>query len=118
MTHGVKTCCPVSLHYVDKYERAPPSELEAVKNVAYLTGSEFVIHPGAGHGYMMHSRNNDDAEAARKSWERALQMIGALRTEPAPEYPRAVDTDQSVSYAAPVHGVVSFFSCQCQRESE
>ena len=84
MKPGDKPGCPVSFHYGDKDDLAPPSELDAVKKVADATGSEFVIHPGAGHGYMMHSRNNDDAEAARKSWERALQMIGALRTEPAP----------------------------------
>ena len=75
--------CPVSLHYGDQDELAPPPELEAVKKVADATGSEFVIHHGAGHGYMMHAHSHQDREAASKSWDRALQMIGVLRTEAA-----------------------------------
>jgi carboxymethylenebutenolidase len=48
-------------------------------------GAEFVIHPGAAHGYMMRSNpHHYHADAASKSWDRALQIIGALReTAPA-----------------------------------
>lgn len=85
MKPGDKPACPVSFHYGDKDDLAPPEELAAVKKVADATGAEFVIHPGAAHGYMMPSNpHHYDAEAARKSWDRALQMIGALRSETAP----------------------------------
>lgn len=87
MKPGDKPSCPVALHYGDKDELAPPAELEAVKKMADATGSEFVIHPGAGHGYMLRSAHGHgnphghaDAEAERKSWARAMQMIDALRT--------------------------------------
>lgn len=81
MKPGDHPGCPVSLHYGDQDELAPPPELEAVKKVADATGSEFVVHHGAGHGYMMHAHSHEDREAARNSWDRALQMIGVLRTE-------------------------------------
>lgn len=74
-----KPGCAVSFHYGDHDELAPPPELEAVKKVADATGSEFVIHPGADHGYMMRSSPLYQAEGARKSWDRALQMIDVLR---------------------------------------
>jgi carboxymethylenebutenolidase len=70
----------VSLHYGDSDELAPPQELEAVKKVADATGSEFVIHPGAGHAYMFPNNPQYNAEAARTSWARALQIIDTLRT--------------------------------------
>lgn len=85
MKPGDRPACPVSLHYGDNDELAPPPELAAVKQAAEATGSEFVLHSGAAHGYMMPSNpQNYHREAARKSWDRALQMIGALRTEAAP----------------------------------
>jgi carboxymethylenebutenolidase len=71
--------CPVSLHYGDEDDLAPPEELEAVQKMADATGGEFVIHPGAGHGYMLRL-NHYHAEAARNSWSRALQMLDALHT--------------------------------------
>jgi len=85
MKPGDQPGCPVSFHYGDKDQFAPPPELEAVKKVADATGSEFVVHPGAGHAYMMHAHSPEDKEAARKSWDSALQMIGALRTQAASE---------------------------------
>ena len=81
MKPGDRPRCPVSFQYGEKDVLAPPPELEAVKKVAHATGSEFVVHPGAGHGFMMHADNHDDAEAVRKSWDRALQIVDALRTE-------------------------------------
>lgn len=85
MKPGDRPACPVSFHYGDNDDLAPPPELEAVKKVAIATGSEFVIHPGAPHGYMMPGNpHHYHAEAARKSWARALQMVGALRSEAAP----------------------------------
>jgi dienelactone hydrolase len=85
MKPGDMPRCPVSFHYGDKDELAPPEELQAVKEIADATGAEFVIHPGAAHGYMMHSNpHHYHADAASKSWDRALQIIGALReTAPA-----------------------------------
>lgn len=80
MKPGDRPSCPVSFHYGDKDQLAPPAELEAVKKVADATGSEFVVYPGAGHGYMMLQHNSADEEATRKSWDRTLQMIDALRT--------------------------------------
>ena len=71
--------CPISLHYGDEDDLAPPEELEAVQKMADATGSEFMIHPGAGHGYMLRL-NHYHAEAARNSWNRALQMLDALHS--------------------------------------
>lgn len=81
---GDRPSCPVSFHYGDHDELAPPEELAAVRNTAEATGSEFVIHPGAPHGYMMRSNaHHYHAEAAGKSWDRALQIIAALRYDAA-----------------------------------
>lgn len=81
MRPGDKPGCPVSFHYGDQDEFAPPEELTAVKRVADETGNEFAIYPGAGHGYMMRTdKLHYDPEAARKSWDRALQLVDALRT--------------------------------------
>lgn len=80
MKPGDKPSCPVSFHYGDKDELAPPEEIAAVKKIADATGSEFVIHPGAGHAYMMPANSHYHADAARKSWDRALQIIDGLRT--------------------------------------
>jgi carboxymethylenebutenolidase len=87
MKPGDKPSCPVSFHYGDNDELAPPEELEAVKKMVRATGNEFVIHSGAAHGYMMRSNpHHYHAEAASKSWNRALQIIGTLRNESAPAF--------------------------------
>jgi carboxymethylenebutenolidase len=83
MRPGDTPSCPVSFNYGDKDQLAPPPELDAVTQVAKAVGSEVVIHAGAGHGYMMHAHNREDEEAARTSWNRALHMVDALRTEAA-----------------------------------
>jgi carboxymethylenebutenolidase len=81
MRPGDKPNCPVSFHYGDQDEFAPPEELAAVKKVADENGSEFVVHPGAGHGYMVRSdRGHYHPQAARESWDRALQLVHAHRT--------------------------------------
>lgn len=79
MRPGDRPGCPVSFHYGDRDDLAPPEELAAVKKVADETGSEFMIHPGAGHGYMVRGGGSYHPEAARKSWVRALQLVDALR---------------------------------------
>lgn len=80
MQPGDQPAGPVSLFYGDKDELAPPEELEAVQKVAAATGSEFVVYPGAGHGFTMPSHENQyHAEAASKSWNRALEILDALR---------------------------------------
>jgi carboxymethylenebutenolidase len=79
MKPGDKPSCPVIFHYGENDDLAPREELDAVKRIADATGNEFVIHPDAGHGYMLRGDHYHD-EAARKSWERALQMVAALRT--------------------------------------
>ena len=79
MKPGDKPRCPMSFHYGDNDELAPPEELAAVEKTADATGAEFVIHPGAPHGFMMPSNpHHYHAAAARKSWDRALQIVGAL----------------------------------------
>jgi carboxymethylenebutenolidase len=81
---GDKPRCPVCLHYGDNDELAPPEELAAVKRAADATGAEFVIHSGAAHGFMMPSNpHHYHPEAASKSWDHALEMVGALRSETA-----------------------------------
>jgi len=86
MKPGDAPACPVSFHYGDKDDLAPPPELEAVKKTATAhKGGAFFIHPGAIHGYMMEGNPAAyHAEAAKASWAQALQLIGALRSEPAP----------------------------------
>jgi carboxymethylenebutenolidase len=80
MKPGDKPSCPVSFHYGDNDELAPPAELAAVNKTADATGAEFVIHAGAPHGFMMRSNpHHYHAEAAGKSWDRALQIIGTLQ---------------------------------------
>lgn len=79
MKQGDKPRCPVSFHYGDNDELAPPDELAAVKRTADAAGAEFVIHAGAPHGFMMPSNpHHYHAEAAGKSWDRALQIVDAL----------------------------------------
>jgi carboxymethylenebutenolidase len=51
MRPGDVPAVPVSLHYGDADDFAPPEELEAVRKVAEATAAELVIHPGAGHGF-------------------------------------------------------------------
>jgi carboxymethylenebutenolidase len=81
MRPGDQPKCPISFHYGDRDDLAPPKELEAVQKMADATGSEFVIHPGAGHAFMMPlNLHHYHAEASRKSWNRALQMLDPLRT--------------------------------------
>ncbi|HLI22698.1 MAG TPA: dienelactone hydrolase family protein [Stellaceae bacterium] len=84
MKPGDKPACPVSFHYGDRDELAPPEELAAVKKTADATGAEFVIHAGAPHGFMMPSNpHHYHAAAAAESWRRALQIIDTLRSETA-----------------------------------
>lgn len=81
MSPDDRPACLVSFHYGDHDNFAPAEELEAVRKVAEPVGAEFVIHPGAGHGYMLPSVvAHYDAPAANASWDRALQMIDALRS--------------------------------------
>jgi len=83
---GLVPRCPVSFHYGDEDEMAPQAELDAVRKAVTAGGNgELVVHHGAGHGYMFPNRPTGyHAEAARKSWDRAFQLIGALKTVPAP----------------------------------
>jgi carboxymethylenebutenolidase len=83
---GDRVGCPLTFHYGDHDEMAPQPELDAVrKAVTARPDGEMVVHPGAGHGYMFPSRPTGyDPDAARKSWARTMQLIGALRTETAP----------------------------------
>jgi carboxymethylenebutenolidase len=79
MKPGDKPGCPVAFHYGEHDFLAPAEELAAVKAVADATGSAFVVHPGAGHGYMMPGNSHYHAEAAGKSWDAALQLIQPLQ---------------------------------------
>jgi carboxymethylenebutenolidase len=79
MQPGDRPSCPVALLYGDHDDLAPPAELEAVKAVADETGSEFVVYPGAGHGFTLRSGDHYHPEAARKSWELASKMLNALK---------------------------------------
>jgi carboxymethylenebutenolidase len=77
--------CPVGCYYGDKDHLAPPAELDAVKKaVTASPDGEFVVYPGAGHGYMFPSSHEAfHAEAAAKSWAAAMKLVDALRTAPA-----------------------------------
>jgi carboxymethylenebutenolidase len=74
-----KPGCPVSFHYGENDYLAPPPELAAVKSMADVTGCEVIVHPGAGHGYMMPGNSHYQEEAANKSWNVALKMIKELQ---------------------------------------
>ena len=50
-----------------------------MKAVADANGCPFVLHPGAGHAYMMPANSHYHAEAANKSWDAALQLIKTLQ---------------------------------------
>lgn len=81
MRPGDSPGCPVSFYYGDKDDLAPPEELAAVKKVADETGSEFVVYPGVGHAFTMPvDPAHYNPEATRNSWDRALQLVDALRT--------------------------------------
>ena len=79
MKPGDKPSCPVGFHYGEHDFLAPAEELAAVKAVADATGSTFVVHPDAGHGYMMPANSHYHEAAARNSWNAALQMIKTLQ---------------------------------------
>jgi len=79
MRPGDKPSCPVEFHYGEHDHLAPPEELAAVKAVADATGSAFVVHPGAGHAYMVPSNSHYHEEAARHSWDAALRLIKTLK---------------------------------------
>nr|WP_315236853.1 dienelactone hydrolase family protein [uncultured Albidiferax sp.] len=76
---GDKPNCPVEFHYGEHDHLAPAEELAAVKAVADANGCPFVLHPGAGHAYMMPANSHYHAEAASKSWDAALQLIKTLQ---------------------------------------
>jgi carboxymethylenebutenolidase len=77
---GDKPSCPVEFHYGENDYLAPEPERAAVKAVADATGSVFVVHPGAGHAYMVPGNSHYHEEAAGKSWDAALQLIKTLQT--------------------------------------
>jgi carboxymethylenebutenolidase len=79
MKPGDTPTCPVSFHYGEHDDFAPPPELDAVRKVAEATGSEFTVHPGAGHAYMMPSKSHYHEEASRASWNAALRVLAGLR---------------------------------------
>jgi carboxymethylenebutenolidase len=76
---GDQPACPVAFHYGEQDDFAPADELAQVRAVAQATGSEFRVHPGAGHAYMMESNSHYHAEAAHVSWEAALRLLAPLR---------------------------------------
>jgi carboxymethylenebutenolidase len=80
MQLGDKPSCPISFHYGENDHLAPAEELAAVKAVADATGSAFIVHPGAGHAFMMPSNSHYHEEAAVNSWDAALQLIKTLQT--------------------------------------
>lgn len=76
---GDQPACPVAFHYGDLDDFAPAEELAAVGAAARAAGSEFQVHPGAGHAYMMESNSHYHAAAAQASWEAALRLLAPLR---------------------------------------
>jgi carboxymethylenebutenolidase len=74
-----KPGCPVVFHYGEHDHLAPAEELAAVKAAADANGCEFIVHPGAGHAYMMPANSHYHAVAAGKSWDAALQLIKTLQ---------------------------------------
>lgn len=76
---GDKPSCPVAFHYGEHDYLAPAEELALVKAAADANGCSFVVHSGAGHAYMMPANSHYHEEAARVSWDAALQMIKPLQ---------------------------------------
>lgn len=79
MKPGDKPSCHVAFHYGEHDHLAPAEELAAVKAVADATGSAFIVHPGAGHAFMMPSNSHYHEQAAARSWDAALQLIKTLQ---------------------------------------
>lgn len=77
---GDQPKCPVAFYYGSNDHLAPPEELEAVRKVAEAAGSEFIVHEGAGHAFMMPSNSHYSEAASRAAWQDALQLIATLRT--------------------------------------
>ncbi|KAF1023685.1 MAG: Carboxymethylenebutenolidase [Paracidovorax wautersii] len=76
---GDRPACPVAFHYGELDDFAPPEELAAVGAAARAGGSEFHVHPGAGHAYMMPGNSHYHAQGAQASWEAALRLLAPLR---------------------------------------
>lgn len=76
---GDQPACPVAFHYGGNDHLAPAEELAAVKAVADANGCAFVVHPDAGHAYMMPANSHYHADAARQSWDAALKLIKTLQ---------------------------------------
>jgi len=76
---GDKPGCPVEFHYGEHDHLAPAEELAAVKAVADANGCAFIVHPDAGHAYMMPANSHYHEGAARNSWDAALRLIQTLQ---------------------------------------
>lgn len=71
---------PVSLHYGGSDPVTPPEEIAATR--AALGGRpdvEIVVYPGVGHNFSLKGVPGYDADAARRSDERAFALFEALR---------------------------------------
>jgi carboxymethylenebutenolidase len=73
--------CPMSFHWGDKDWVVPMAEIAQVQAAFEgVRDAEVLIHPGGEHSYMLKNRGAGySAEAARKSWARAMELIAPLK---------------------------------------
>jgi carboxymethylenebutenolidase len=79
-----KVKVPLSLHWGDRDHTGPPEVLEAVRlAISGRDTMEMHVYPGVGHGYTAPSSDAWNKEIAARSWQRAVEILNGLRTQPA-----------------------------------
>lgn len=76
---------PLSLHWGDLDHAAPPETLDRVRAaIAGMSNVDLTVYPGVSHGYSQAASVKAwDEDATTKSWDRAFEILGALRDVPA-----------------------------------
>ena len=78
---AAKIRVPTSFHFGGADAQVPMSEIEAVQNaLAADPLAETYVYPGVGHGFTSPGGPAYNADAARVSMERALEMLARLKT--------------------------------------
>jgi carboxymethylenebutenolidase len=74
-----KITCPVSFHFGDEDPVVPMDEVEAIKTAyAGHENAEFVVYPGASHGFAMPYKDGYNADAEKSSRESVLRCFRSM----------------------------------------
>jgi carboxymethylenebutenolidase len=71
-----KPRCPTQMHFGDKDESIPMSDVEAIR--AKRPDCEIHVYPGAGHGFHCDERASFHAESAAIAWGRTLRFLDGI----------------------------------------